>query len=129
MYTNADGLLNKRNELLAYIDEIHPEIIAVTEIKSKCQKEVNMVEYGIPTFDLFINENPERGVALWIHESLHAEEYKTFNNKNLKESIWCTFKYGLNEKVLIGCMYKSPNTSDDNVDKMIKLLKSDVIIR
>ena len=91
LYTNADGLLNKRDELSVYIDTVLPKIIAITELKPKSKIAFNIEEYNIRNYRLFVNNIPERGVALYVHDTLQAEEHCLLNNQNFKESVWCTF--------------------------------------
>ena len=40
------------------------------------------------------------------------------------ESVFCSFNDGNNESVLIGCIYRSPNSTIENTIEMYKLLKS-----
>ena len=44
-------------------------------------------------------------------------------------SVFCSFNDGNNESVLIGCIYKSPNSTIENTIEMYKLLKSMTIKR
>ena len=57
-------------ELLILIEEKKADIIALTEIKAKNQKEIVLQEYSIPGFDLFLNGDPKLGVALYIREDM-----------------------------------------------------------
>ena len=65
LYTNVDSLLNKINEFYMLIDRRKPKIIALTEIMAKNMQDFNMAEYNIPGYDLFVNKNPKRGVAVY----------------------------------------------------------------
>ena len=49
------------------------------------------------------------------------------NNLDFEEGIWCEMVNKDMEGVLIGCMYKSPNTSHENEELMFKLLKDEYI--
>ena len=129
MYTNADGLLNKRDELSVYIETLLPKIIAITEIKPKSKTPFNKEEYNIRNYSLFVNNIPERGVALYVHDSLQAEEHCLLNNQNFKESVWCTFLDKQMGKILLGCIYKSPNTKEENEKELIKLIKHEELQR
>ena len=129
LYTNADSLLNKKDELLTLIHEIKPNIISITEVKSKGKRadEVNDHEYNIDGYDMFLNDQPKRGVAIYTDKKLNAQQYDEFNYHNFEENVFCTFKGVNGENVLIGCLYRSPNSTDENKENMFNLLKSEKI--
>ena len=52
-------------------------------------------------------------------------ECETLNTQPFEESVWCTFTSNNNEKVLIGCIYKSPSSTPENIDELYKLMKHD----
>ena len=79
LYTNADGLLNKKHELLNFVVDKSLKIIAITKIIAKNQLHENIVEYH-----LFTNNNPRRGIALYLHSSLNAQELPDFSKTNFK---------------------------------------------
>ena len=41
------------------------------------------------------------------------------------ESIWCNFTSANEEKVLIGCIHKSPKSTEENIQELLNLMKSD----
>jgi len=55
LYTNADGLLNKLDELKSRIHacKVTPSIIAVTEVKHKNKWDINMAELSIDGYTFF----------------------------------------------------------------------------
>ena len=127
LYTNADGLLNKKGEFETIVMNLQPKIIAVTEIKAKRQQDLEYVEYALPGYTLFVNSKPKLGVALFMKDSLNAVECIELNNNDFQESVWCSFKSNRDEEVLVGCIYKSPNSDLENVEKLHKLLLNDRI--
>ena len=122
MYTNADGVLNKREELQTLLQEFNPDIIAVTELIPKNLQNFELVEYQIPGYTLFVNSKPERGTALYLKYSLNANECTDLNKHDFQESVWCTFNSKENLTVLVGCVYKSPNSGKNNIDNLYDLL-------
>ena len=52
---------------------------------------------------MFLNKNPQGGVASYIHKTVHAQACDTFKDYLFKESVWSHFTSISNEKVLIGC--------------------------
>ena len=131
MYSNVDnGLLNKKEELLSRIDNIHPSIIALTEIIPKNLQDFSEKEFYIPNFEKFVNKNQKRGVVLYVDKNLNARECHEFDEYKYQESVWCTFECKYNGKVLIGCVYRSPNTStEENDNSLFKILKSDKMLK
>ena len=61
-----------------------------------------------------MGDNIERGVAIYGHVSLSAQLFNTLNDSCLEESGWCQFSTLNNTKVLLGCTYESPNTTEHN---------------
>ena len=64
---------------------------------------------------------------LFVHKALKAVEHHILSNHDFDESMWCKFKSADGENVLIGCLYKSPNTTQDNINRLINLLKTNEI--
>lgn len=124
LYSNVDSLLNKKDELLAFIDEKKVDIIALTEITSKTQNNVLNVEYDIPGFECFINKNIKRGVAIYVRENLQAQLYSELERHNFDENVFCQFKTKDGMKVLVGCLYRSPSSDHTNTENMINLIKN-----
>ena len=65
MYSNVDGLLNKKDELMSIIEKDQPMIIALTEIKPMMQYDFNIAGYNIPGYTLFVSNKLKRGVAIY----------------------------------------------------------------
>ena len=105
MFSNVDGLLNKKDELMSIIEKDQPMIIALSEIKPKRQYDFNIVEYNIPGYTLFVNNKIKRGVAIYAHVSLNAQLFNTLNGSGFEESVCCQFSTINNTKVLLGCIY------------------------
>ena len=66
------------------------------------------------------NEVKKRGVGLYIRRELKAEEVKI--NTKFQESVWVTVKLNNKDKIIIGCIYKSPNSSQENLDALKDLI-------
>ena len=130
LYSNVDSFLNKKCELLCRVDELKPSIICLTEILSrhKCSGNNNNnltdSELQIEGYSLFRNENPFRGVVIFTENSLNARQ-RDLGKTDFQESVWCEFKTENKERVLIGCVYRSPNSSKENSEELHKLLKSE----
>ena len=80
LYTNMDSFLNKRSEFSTLIAHRKPSTIALTEMLSKNQSVFNPVEYKIPGYNMFVNINPRRGVAIYSAKHLNANEFHCERN-------------------------------------------------
>ena len=127
VYSNVDSYLNKRDEFLMRLDVLKPDIIALTEIKANNQKFFNESEYALDNYDTFINKNHKLGTVLHTDKSLKAQEVSILNDNEFEESVWCTFTTHNAEKVLLGCIYRSPNSSPTNTENLKSLLSSQLI--
>ena len=129
-YTNADVLYNKLDELKIRLNEdtsINYDIIGITETNYKNIKDKpNILEYNLVGYDIFHNDTldtkiPHRGIILYIKKNLKATQI-SFVNSCFNESIWVSIDLKFNETLLIGCIYRSPNSNDNNNSKLIELI-------
>ena len=126
LYTNADSLSNKLGELMTRIqDEKNSyEVIGITELYPKnCRYLPGKAELQLEGYELFLSESTsssKRGAALYVNKKLKSEEIK-FNVK-FEESVWTQIKLNNKGMLLLGCIYKSPNKSPENLDELNKLL-------
>jgi len=78
MYTNADGLFNKRYDLSALVNSsVHkPDVIAVTEIKPKnLTQKLLASEFHLDGYNVFcqsLEENSRRGLLVYTASSINA---------------------------------------------------------
>ena len=128
MYTNADGLPNKLNELkvLAQSDKSKSDFIAVTEVKYKNNWELLDSELKIEGYSLYSNDlsGNGRGVALW-HSALLKEDVHCnllYVDSKYKDFVVLQMERGVDEKLLIGIFYRSPNSSPESDEEFFKLL-------
>ena len=70
---------------------------------------------------MFVKNKIKRGVAIYAHVSLNAQLLNTLNDSGFEESVWCQISTINNTKVLLGCVYKCPNTSEQNVKILLSL--------
>lgn len=113
----------KKEELYSLIEMENPDIIALSEILPK-NSTLPIVEeyYNIDNYDRVIsNINKGRGVVIYIKNSFHSQEI-TFETL-YEESVWCSVKLNNNDTLLVGCVYRSPNSSETNNVNLFKLLR------
>ena len=123
IYLNADSLLNKRDELRAVVSQTEPDIIAITEVLPKnTRTPVQPSELRLEGYNMFWNSNPRRGVCIYSKSSLKCDEVD-INVDGAQESVWISTQLAGQDKLLIGCMYLSPNSSAENEDKIRQTLQ------
>ena len=125
-YTNADTFTNKKSELLLRIKaaEKKPDVILINELKPKYSRyklsEVDIKLEGYNNFSINLQNNIGRGCIIYVNETLIANELKL--ETQFDESIWVEISLLHGEKLLIGNIYRSPNSNSENNDKLIQLL-------
>ena len=83
-------------------------------------------------YNQFVNpsyiDNSSRCTILYIKSEIDAELYVKLNDKSSKETVWCDIKLPTKEKLLIGLVYRSPNSSGVNdmaLNNLINALKDE----
>ena len=112
-YTNADSLLNKRNELELEIYIKNPDFSIITELFPKCvaSTDIGESELKLKGYEL-IKGNivaRSRGVCIYYRDGLHIREIKILNDFKFEESCWCSINLENNKLLLIGAIYRSPS--------------------
>ena len=122
LYTNADNLMNKRLELEATIDVNNPDVILVTEYAPKnCTVQTADSELQIEGYSLFTNSQKcKRGVLIYARTGLGASPSVVSDMCAFDESCWCEISLANNDRLLLGCIYRSPNSPNENNDQMRK---------
>ena len=84
-YTNADNMINKRNEIQSLVSTNNPDVFCITDILPKnILLKIEECEIQIDVYDCFLNTNNSnchRGVAIYAKRYLNAGSYLT----NLKD--------------------------------------------
>ena len=128
MYSNVDSLTNKKSELQDRIHSYKPHIIALTEVNPKNHRfAVTKNEMDIPGYVLFTNADQPgtQGTAVYIINHLNPIESNCIEKSNLQEIITAEIKLRGNDRQLVMCAYRSPNTSSpENETRMNNLVKS-----
>ena len=123
MYTNCDVLTNKYDELMATIKVNNPHIIMLTEIKPKNSRFcVKSSEFKIHGYNLFTNNlqiKTTRGIAIYIKTDLEVWEYDIKIKYN--EALWLKIKTNRSDYLLLGCVYRSPNSNKKSDEILLKL--------
>ena len=123
--TNARSILNKLSKLQALIAHSDYHLIGITE--SWCTDSVNDSELHLKGYNLFRVDKKSGtggGVLLYLHESLSATLCVPFMNFDIDNALWCSVKLKDKGQLLIGIVYCSPSSSDDNNGRLLSAIRS-----
>jgi len=128
LYTNADGLVNKIQELKVLVNSFTDrlQVIAVTETKPKhLSQQLLISEFhlqGYNTFSQDLDDPNKRGLLLYISSEIEASLVDI--PSAFSECLFVILKsYNNLSPVLVGNIYRSPNSSVENDDKLYNLFK------
>ena len=122
--TNANSFMNKRNEFEAVLDIWKPKIIGITE--SWCDDSILDSELSLEGYTLHREDKKSGkvgGVLLYIHNDLQAVRCKELSCTDFESSIWCEVKLNNKDTLLVGVVYRSPNSPDKNNHELLEQLK------
>ena len=125
-YTNADNLMNKLDELKVRSYDKNYDIIIITEVYPKFgdSRETQNIELQINGYNLYSSrvEKNSRGVIIYVKETIRSDKNIVLTNYDFNESVWVNIYLKNEQKLLIGGIYRSPNSSPENTIKMIDLI-------
>ena len=127
MYANVDGVFNKQSEFEYLLNKYKPSLVFLTE--SKLNPDISTSEifdienYEVYRRDRYIQNAPGGGVVILVRRSLlsSANKVSFLTEHSYEEAIWSEVKIG-GKSVLVGAIYRPPNTSRDK-----NLLLSDLV--
>ena len=129
MYTNADQFTaTKKQELEEIIQRKEPSIIAVCEMKPKSGSARTVMDYHIKDYSLYsvnIENKTGRGIGVYVHLSIINHVSAVNFHQNFQEACMLEIRLKERNKLLFGCIYRSPtsnNTSEENNDNLNRLL-------
>ena len=125
IYTNADALLNKMDELQNLCILAKPDILVITEVLPKySMSKIQEVEIGLNGYNMYTNilEENVRGMAIYIKDHLMVDLITC--PVKFSESIFCRVRIKPNCDINLLGVYRSPNSSDTNNNYLIDLLQS-----
>ena len=105
---------------------LNPHVIAITEVKPKNTRyAIERCELHIEGYELFENlEERGRGVCIYIHRSLKPRRSSLNDITKYEECIWLDISLDGKNRLLLGCIYRSPNSDENNNSKLNQLLRS-----
>ncbi|KAK3101128.1 hypothetical protein FSP39_001163, partial [Pinctada imbricata] len=113
---NANHCRNEMVHIIMKKSDDAPDIIAVTEVLPKnARYTVNKAELSLSGYEMFPGNFPTIGlrvVLLYVRNELKAVEVES--GSEIKESIWVKINLKDNDKLLVGCVYKNPSSTEEN---------------
>ena len=119
--------MNKRSEINNLIDTCKPHVLALTEFGASTA--VTDGELGVEGYSLYRGNHsdgkggPGRGAALYISDSLNHSACPLFDDAGFDCSAWSMVKVSDYKTLLIGVVYRSPNSPDQNNENLLSMLK------
>ena len=115
--TNADQLLNKIDDLKRFIAADEPDVMMITEVIPKAQKnpifEIQLDIEGYELYKKFTNDDLDfgasgiRGVVIYVKSILNSKDVTTEIAQQHKDQLWIEIELIGKDKLLCGCMYRS----------------------
>ncbi|MEW8545341.1 MAG: reverse transcriptase family protein, partial [Candidatus Thiodiazotropha sp.] len=125
-YTNADNLMNKLDELRVRSSDSNFDVMVVTEVYPKFgdSRDILPPELQIKGYNMYMSkvESNSRGIIIYIRETIRSDLNLTLTNFDFNESVWVNLYLQNDQSLLIGGIYRSPNSSLENTLKMLDLL-------
>ena len=133
MYSNVDQLLNKMEDLRQTIAADQPDIVLLTEVIPKAQKNpIYETLLNIDGYEKYVNfkftdsnlgASGKRGVAIYVKDGLQAEEVKF--QTPYDDHLWIEVKLRNDDKLLCGCVYRSPSkdTTKETTSKVCEIIQ------
>ena len=135
-YTNADQFVNKRDDLLCTIAGDEPDVILVTEVIPKSQKNpISPALLNIEGYEPHYNFNLEkenlgesgiRGVAIYTRSSITVREVE-ITVENFTDHLWVEI-LSADSPVLVGCIYRSPSNDATRESSMVSAVQTTQLI-
>ena len=103
------------------------DVILVTEILPKNSSyDILLQELRIQGYVAYWNKDfptAARGILTYVKSGLEAELHPVLNDSQFCESLWLEVSSSPNVVTLIGCMYRSPNSSSENNSALFQLIR------
>ena len=127
IHTNCQSGMNKRSEISDLIDSNKLHVLALTEFGAS--EAVTDDKLAVEGYSLYRGNHsdggggPGRGTALYISNSLNHSACPVFDEVAFDCSTWSIIKLTSSISILVGVVYKSPNSPDQNNDNLLTILR------
>ena len=112
LYTNADTLTNKMDELELFLNNHKKiDVIAINEsLPKNSSSDKNKINFILPGFNC-IQNNSGRGVCLFINENLDFVRINQFENY-FNPNIFVKISISKDDSFILGVIYRSPVSNE-----------------
>ena len=107
------------------IADVSPDVIGLTEVKPKNPRYLlQPAEIVIDGYDCWhAIDSVGRGVALYTRTSLAATSVAPLPGRSYDDAVWCEIRLHKGDKIIVGCIYRSPNSTRDNNKLLLDMLQ------
>ena len=122
IHSNCQSAMNKKSEISALTDHHNPHILALTEFGAAA--DVGDGELGIDGYSIYRGNHSSgngglgKGTALYVQDSLNHSACPILEDK-FDCASWSTILLADGKRLLVGAIYRSPNSPDDNNEKQV----------
>ena len=127
IHSNCQSAMNKGSEISSLVDQHKPHVLAFTEFGAAST--VTDGELGIEGYSLYRGNHSSgggglgKGVAVYVADTLNHSACPMFEDEGFDCSTWFSVKLANNKTLLVGVIYRSPNSSEENNDKLLSMLR------
>ena len=127
IHSNCQSAMNKKSEIRDLIEVEKPHILALTEFGASSAIEDG--ELGVEGYTLYRGDHSDgsgglgKGVALYVSNVLNHSACPAMDERAFDCSAWSFIKLAENKTLLCGVIYRSPNSSGENNQKLVRLMQ------
>ena len=128
MTINAQSLANKMNELKMLLDEKSkvkkkPDIISITE--SWGNDDITDGIFALSGYTMYRDDKKEGvggGALLYINDKIEQRVCRALSSLTFESSTWCWVLGKGGSKILVGSIYRSPNSTRQNDELLAQMI-------
>lgn len=127
IHSNCQSAMNKGSEISSLIDEQKPHILALTEFGAG--NDITDGELGISGYTLYRGNHSSgggglgKGAAVYVSDALNHSACPNLDVEGFDCSTWIMVKLSNRKNLLIGVIYRSPNSNEQNNERLLTMLK------
>ena len=118
--------MNKRTKFKILLDTLNPipHIVAITEVKPKnISRKLSISEFNIEGYNVYgcnLENDIGRGILLYVNKGMSASVIDL--PIDFKEMLFCLVKTEIGDNLIVGTIYRSPNSELCNDEKLFKVI-------
>ena len=123
MTINAQSLTNKMNEFKLLVEDKRPDIISITE--SWGNENITDGIFAIQGYTMYRDDKKTStggGALLYINDKIEQRICRALNSLTFESSSWCWVIGKGGSKILVGSVYRSPNSTGQNDELLNQMI-------